>query len=404
MKIGIITYYRVPNFGANIQAFSTYNYLKSRGFEPIMIHFMSPSLYKFSNTFGNPNDQKKAHIEFVDKHFTSQTEVCYTSGEVQSVISKYGIQAVIIGSDAVVQHHPLFERMHYDGDCHRHFRIDYIPPEQMYPSVFWGAGLPVGLIKVMMSVSSQNSKYKYFLPSLKKRMRASLSDFAYISARDEWTNKMFCSILGHTVPVTPDPVFAFNQNCKDFVPTEKEIRKEFGLNRDYLLVCLRSQSLSLEVLKEIKTKFSKQDVDCVALPMPTGVMFKHPFEYEIPCPLPSDKWYGLIKYAYGYVGSNMHPIIVSLHNAVPCFSLDDWINYNFWNKPQNDGSSKVEHIMSVFGVQNNRRVISDGVCSVTSNEIVNGIINYPRDRVKQTAAQMYDAYCEMMNNIISKFK
>ena len=401
MKIGIITYYRVPNFGANIQALSTYHFLLKRGYEPIMIHFMSPSLYKFSNTFEGPLDQKKAHIDFVDRNFPLQTTVCYTNEEIEHVISSNQIHNIIIGSDAVVQHHPLFERMHYDGDCHRHFRIDYMPPEQMFPSVFWGVGLPANLKKVMMSVSSQNSKYQYFLPTLKKKMRDSLSQFSYISARDEWTQKMFQSILGYKVPITPDPVFAFNQNCAEFVPTENKIRTIFELKRDYVLICLRSQCLSEIILQELKDLFLKYNIDCVALPMPTGIMFKHPFDFEISSPLSSDLWYGLIKYARGYIGSNMHPIIVSLHNAVPCFSLDDWINYNFWNKAQDDGSSKVEHIMKEFNVQDYRRTIVNGVCSVSPSELVNSILNFPIENVQKIARKKYFEYSAMMYNILS---
>lgn len=39
MKIGIITFYRVPNFGANLQALSTYRYLENAG------HKQFPALY-----------------------------------------------------------------------------------------------------------------------------------------------------------------------------------------------------------------------------------------------------------------------------------------------------------------------------------------------------------------------
>lgn len=63
---------------------------------------------------------------------------------------------------------------------------------------------------------------------------------------------------------------------------------------------------------------------CIAFPMPVGIRFKHPFAYEIGIPLPVLNWYGLIKYASAYVGSNMHPIIVSLHNGTPCYSIDYW--------------------------------------------------------------------------------
>lgn len=37
MNIGILTYYRVANFGANLQAVSTYYYLKNNGYNPLFI-------------------------------------------------------------------------------------------------------------------------------------------------------------------------------------------------------------------------------------------------------------------------------------------------------------------------------------------------------------------------------
>ena len=82
--------------------------------------------------------------------------------------------------------------------------------------------------------------------------------------------------------------------------------------------------------------------------MPVGIRFKHPFAYEIGIPLPVLNWYGLIKYASAYVGSNMHPIIVSLHNGTPCYSIDYWGTTDFWGNHLDDGSSKVAHILKVF--------------------------------------------------------
>ena len=40
MNIGILTYYRVANFGANLQAVSTYYYLKNNGYNPLFMSLM----------------------------------------------------------------------------------------------------------------------------------------------------------------------------------------------------------------------------------------------------------------------------------------------------------------------------------------------------------------------------
>lgn len=45
MNIGILTFYRVANFGANLQAVSTYYYLKNNGHNPVLV------LYESKETF-----------------------------------------------------------------------------------------------------------------------------------------------------------------------------------------------------------------------------------------------------------------------------------------------------------------------------------------------------------------
>ena len=70
-----------------------------------------------------------------------------------------------------------------------------------------------------------------------------------------------------------------------------------------------------EWMDGLKAKAAEAGLTCVALPMPTGVDFKHTFDYEIPTPLSPLDWYALIKYASAYIGENMHPVVVALHNA-----------------------------------------------------------------------------------------
>ena len=39
MKIGVLTFLNVANFGANLQATSTYYYLKNHGHVPVFINY-----------------------------------------------------------------------------------------------------------------------------------------------------------------------------------------------------------------------------------------------------------------------------------------------------------------------------------------------------------------------------
>lgn len=403
MNIGVLTFYKVANFGANIQGVSTFCYLKKNGHNPIFLNYVSRKTELGLIKEYEHSEQTRAHLDFVNKYIDNQTENLYSSEDIVRAIDKYHIEAIIIGSDAVVQHHPLLSRIHKGK--RKPFFVSHPVPERMFPNPFWGVGFNSKVSTVMMSVSSQNSRYSLFSKSLKQKMLASLSKMKYISVRDSWTKDMMMSIgIAHDVKVTPDPVFAFNYNAGQFVPSEEDVRKRFGLPEKYVLVSLHSQSLSVAILDELKQKFKAVGTECVAFPMPSGLKFQHNFDYEIKVPLSPINWYALIKYASGYVGSNMHPIIVSLHNCVPCFSIDHWGTKDFFNRTVRDGSSKVEHIMGLFGLKNNVRPIDNGICNVDATEIVKAIETFPCSHVFDIAKEKYNEYVTMMEEIMKSIK
>ena len=400
MNIGILTFYKVANFGANIQGVSTYYYLKKIGYNPIFLNYVSVKTENSLEESYKKSVQPKAHIDFVNSYIENQTENLYNSDDVVAAIDKYHIDAIIIGSDAVVQHHPLLSRIHKGR--RKPFYIAHPAPERMFPNPFWGCGFADKIPTVMMSVSSQNSKYSQFSKSLKSRMFETLNNMKYISVRDTWTLNMMKAIgVNQDVKVTPDPVFAFNYNAGHLVPSEDDIRKRFSLPKDYVLVSLHSQSLTLKTLDELNSMFKAAGKTCVAFPMPGGVKYQHHFDYEIKVPLSSIDWYALIKYASGYVGSNMHPIIVSLHNAVPCFSIDHWGTKDFFNRTVRDGSSKVEHIMGVFGLKKYVKPIDNDICYVEASVIVDAIQKFPCEHVRKVALDKYDEYLKMMGEIMN---
>lgn len=399
MKIGILTFYRVVNFGANLQALSTYSYLEKHGHTPIMINYQSPEMQNAIVKRLQTDKQAVAHIRFVEKYFPNQTKMCSTPEELNKTLIELGITKIIIGSDAVVQHHPLFSRIRRGR--RKPFYIEKLDPERMFPNPFWGVGLPDGAKVALMSVSSQNSRFDFFSGSLKKQMRLALSKFSFISVRDTWTQKMLRSINGTNYSITPDPVFAFNQNAGEFVPQRNEILEKFHLPDKYVLVSLMQQNLSLDQLSELKSLFFRGNYACVSLPMPTGQVFQHNFDYEIPEPLDPLDWYALIKYASAYVGSNMHPIVVCLHNGVPCYSIDNWGALDFFKRRINDGSSKVQDIMKIFSLEGNHSFISCEKCSVSPISIVKAIMSYPQKDVFRQSILMTKEYQNMMNKLLS---
>lgn len=403
MNIGILTYGRVPNFGANLQSTSTYIYLQKKGHTPIYIYYLSKELYKKIENSRMSNPQIQAHYDYFDSIVKNKTTPCHSPEDVNREIARLGIEAIIIGADAVLQHHPFFSRI---VARRRPFPIGLLSytSDRLFPNLFWGVGIDDHIKMAMMSVSNQNSEYKYFLPSTRKKMRKALDRLNYISVRDRWTQKMIASIDKRLqVNVTPDPVFAFNQNMAGYIPTKEKITAKFGLPKKYIVISLFDQTLSKKCLDELKSSFKEKGLDCVVLPMPDeGVNFKHSFDYVIKVPLSPIDWYAIIKYSLGYVGENMHPIVVCLHNGVPCYSIDNWGCRNFFHKPKNNGSSKVEDILITFGVEKNRSSIIRGKCDVSAQEIVSSLAAFPLDIVRKQASEYYNQYLSMMESILNK--
>lgn len=402
MNIGILTFYRVANFGANLQALSTYCYLLNHGHNPLLILYESSETEKAFQKV-QPNEvQKKEHVNFVDTMIPQQSFGCKNAEDINRAIEEYHLDAIIIGSDAVLQHHPIRSRI--KKGKRKPFYIVPIVPERLFPNCFWGCGLSAEIPTAMMSVSSQNSSYQYFGDKIKVRMAKQLKKMIYISVRDIWTQNMICSITNNEIcpSVTPDPVFAFNVNAGHLVLSEDDLREKYKLPPKYVLVSLLHQDLTMQQMMELKEEFAKHDMQCVAFPMPVGLCFNHPFDFVVDIPLPVLDWYGLIKSASAYIGSNMHPIIVSLHNGTPCYSIDFWGTTDFWGNHKDDGSSKVEHILDIFDLKSNRIAIDCGKCSLDVQHVVKSILSFPKQKVLLKAQELTDSYIEMMEQIINR--
>lgn len=410
MKIGVLTFLHVANFGANLQATSTYYYLKNQGHTPIFINYTS---YQVEITNKISQLKKKLqnrsisiqtleHEKFIKEQIKNQTRNVHTCSQVFEVIKEEGIEAVIIGSDAVAQHWPLFSTLKLGK--HRPFWIEPLQQERRFPNPFWGVEFSDKIPTAMMSVSSQNSKYPIFTKSVLKRIAKQIDTMTYISVRDAWTKDMMLAAQpSRSIEVTPDPVFALNYNLGDLIPSENDIRRKFELPEKYVLIGLRSQVYTYEELDKMNELLMSEGKECVAFNIDGVYAYKHPFKYEIKLPLNPLDWFGLIKYASAYIGSNMHPIVSSLTNGVPCFSIDNWGIVDFWGKKKTSKSSKVYDVLSQYGLTDYWCSIENGKCSTTVEKIIEKLHNFPTDKVKQISIKRVNVYKNIMERIISSF-
>ena len=404
MKIGLLAYHSVCNFGAMLQLLSTYMFLENHGHEPVVINWVAKDLeeYYAQNTpVSQIENQKKLRLKL-----WKETCLCRTIEDVANIISTEHIEAVIIGSDAVAQHHPLFERIIFP--CRNIIAINPVTSDVVFPNPFWGIWtdyldkpVPVAL----MSAASQDSKYKYISKKLRKQMKERIMAFCYVSVRDVDTQKMFSFITeGQSCPsVTPDPVFAFNQNAASLVPSKEELMKKYGLSGKYMLISFKNEkrcNVSQTWLNKFQDIAKHHGIQCVSLPFSTSLSAGE-LESEIALPLNPIDWYALLKYSCGYIGNNMHPIVVCIHNTVPFFSFDNYGTKHANGLFCDSSTSKIRHILKVANLLDCRIASNSLIRRTPSPEhVFNKLQTFDKAKCTTFAQDYLSKYNEMMTAIL----
>ncbi len=399
-NIGILTHHFASNFGANLQTLSTFEHLKKKGFNPVVIDWRSSSLEANFNS-SVPVEQIKEHDSFV-KQYLQLTGTCRTPTEMAAEIERNKIEAIVIGSDAVVQHWPLLSRIAFP--TRKVISIYHFSSDRMYPNQFWGDFIPYlshPVKLIYMSVSSQNSPYKFIGGKTKREMSETIGRFDYISVRDSWTKKMFQYLNPgiKEIPITPDPVFSFNTNAGHLLPEKDEIMMKYGLSGKYMLLCFfKKDDISDEWIDSFVSMAENKGYECYSFPLPSGALV-HPKLKKIKFPLSPLDWYSIIKYSSGFVGRNMHPIVISLHNEVPCFSFDQYGTKRL-NMFVNEKSSKIYHILEKAGLLENRTTFQQPFPKTPKPELVlDKLINYNKKQYHQFSLIQQKEYDMMMDEI-----
>lgn len=327
MKIGILTYHSVPNFGAQLQTLSMVGFFLKKGYDSVVINWYPEDL-KEMYAQRIPQQQMDVHESFANENIP-MTRLCQTSIELINIIKEYDIDVVVIGSDAVFKYVPKSLRKHFSLRKFRMIRDNILSVEEIRENPFWGTFYEnvekEKKIKVFaFSASSQNCQYMAMSTEEVVEMRAYLRHFSNITVRDTWTKEMVEFITGKTaIKITPDPVFAFNNNNYLKIPSKKYVIEKYHIPENYVLLSFRTSKLSGDYIKSIVEESKRRGMSPVGFPMPEGLK-DIGVEYNIELPLSPIDWYSLIIYSNGYIGERMHPILVCLHNVVPFFSFDEY--------------------------------------------------------------------------------
>lgn len=401
MKIGLLAYHSACNMGATLQLLSSYGYWQKAGHDPIIINWVAKDLEALYNQ-KTPSTQLEAH-RTMRSSIWKETAVCHTAQEVAHVIEDEKIEAVVIGSDAVAQNHPKITRIQLDK---KHL-LRYLPltQDRVFPNPFWGTFndyLQHPIPTAVQSASSQDSAYRLFSIAKRKEMAKRIEAYRYISVRDTWTQKMIEHITQNkiTPTITPDPVFAFNYNAGEHIASKEEILRKYDLPEKYILLSFQYPFKNFQQWLDSFAQIAKeQRYTCFMMPFadkPSVGTLSNVIKF----PLSALDWYALIKYSSGYIGHNMHPIIVSIHNNIPFFSFDNYGRRGFSGLFPDDSSSKILHLLTYGNLQQYRiSCIVHGFTAPSPNLVLQKILDFDKDTERMFADTFYNKYAEMMSNI-----
>jgi hypothetical protein len=402
MKIGILTHHFSYNFGANLQLLSTFSYLANRGHHPIVINWIPKKSEERTDRRTTGSAQAAVHESFIADHL-SVSPLCETSEDIGDLIQKEQIEAVIIGSDAVVKIIPRYDRFYLT----RKFPFFGAKRESIYvvPNPFWGDFLEFVDRKLpcaMMSVASENPLYR--LMSTQERLAASncLKRLCHVSVRDSWTKEMMAWISrGNCDPViTPDPVFAFNNNVPSALIDDAVVQR-LNLPDKYILVSFKKKYCLPQTDKwvaEFSNLAESMGCTCVAFPYPEGIN-SFSLKNRVELPLDPLDWYAIIKHASGYIGNNMHPIIACIHNCVPFYSIDNY-GYMILRTMRITRSSKIYDLLRQIGMLDQTSHVR-GRCPVLKKpcDVLDRLVHFDKTKCDEARSIMHQRYRQMMGDI-----
>lgn len=407
MKIGILTYHCVTNFGAQLQCLSTIGYLKKHGHDPIVLNWYPDDLKDFYKR-QHPQVQYDEQFNFSQEQMPV-SRLCSTLDQLNTEIDSLQLDAILLGSDALFDYAPLKTRRPFSFKKLRFVQTN-VDCNHDIPNPFWGSfndGIKRKIPFGGYAISSQNAPYKKVVAEERKELGRLLNNFTLITTRDEWTKNMVEYLSGRNdVLLVPDPVFAFNNNT-DFDISKESLLKKYNLPENYVLFSFHHKYLSEVFINQIVHGVEEATgFATVSFPMPRGLK-KFDTTHSIELPLPTLDWYYLIKYSQGYIGELMHPIIVSLHNSVPFYCFDQYGTYKtiiprIWSKYVKE-SSKIYDILERASLLTNTISYAE-ICSVTPERVVKAFLDFDKDKCSAFAELQYSRYEEGMDKVVSSFK
>ena len=345
MKIGILTFHRPSNFGANLQAFSSYRYLTSWGYDVKVIDYVRDDDDNYSNKVCK--EQVQAHADFINKNLTLTSEV-RTPKDLQEIVCSEKFDLIIIGADAVWRKADNF--IYFADWLFNDPRIKDIPVTSL-------------------SAAHMGNGFSMMPKCDRDYIKSCLDKFHYISVRDQWTQYVVNRdvFAGNSVvkTINPDPVFLLD----DFIDQKWESHGLIPQKYVLLSLPLNWSEGGLGYFRKrwfskFKKFYNERGFKVVELPIPEG---KSGLDFDLSLSYPIDpiQWYLYIKNAYAFCGVRFHAVVSCISAGTPFFSIDTYGNVSRkkWLltllgfhklSRKGDANSKINNMLSGSGFEDHR--------------------------------------------------
>ncbi|MGH2271326.1 polysaccharide pyruvyl transferase family protein [Anaerohalosphaeraceae bacterium U12dextr] len=302
MKVALLTHHWVPNFGANLQALSSYLWFKKNNCYIEILNYQPRFLKEFYRK-SIPYVQYNTHSNFCEQKLTL-SPLLETEEEIVKYCEESPFDLIVSGSDSIFC-------LNKEGSTH----------EGAFPNPFWlqwvKNRLTYSCKSAILAGSCTGSMFLTFPKSLKQQIRKTIRSYDFISVRDHWTKYMFQFISRGAISpcLCPDPVSVLNDhlNCDNHSQSK------------YFLLSIPprySKIFSYLWIEEFVKAANAEGYHVFSLPLPSQEL-NYPVNKVIPLPLDSLMWYNWIRYSSGIISDRFHPILCALFNNVPFICIDN---------------------------------------------------------------------------------
>lgn len=217
MKIGILTHPQGSNYGGILQCYALCTYLKKLGHEPIVIQRVADKSFflwsivrnilktlHFPRYYHPDEIDRMANIRpFIQKHL-ARTEPVNSQNKMKKVCKKYGLDAVIVGSDQVWRHDYA---MKYDFN----YFLDFVPDDVVKASYAASFGL-------------SDWQYTHRETEIIKQL---LDRFKGISVREEDAVSLIKDNTGKNALQLIDPTMLLKQEDYDNITNHRLVKEKY---------------------------------------------------------------------------------------------------------------------------------------------------------------------------------